>query len=118
MIRFNGIKAQVIVRNKLTSQPQKGVNRLKTFIKNQGGYNIAVRQDYSTNKVNLELLTRSYLPETTSYDVLQTRQVPITSSAKKYVKVVQDMIQAERVASTPAPARKSLLTRIMELAGL
>ena len=117
-MKTNGIKPEVIVRNKLTSRAQKGVNRLKTFVKNSEGYNIGVKQDYSKNRVELQLLSRSYFPQESGYQVYQTRYIPTTSAAKTYTKTVKEMMQAEREAVTPAPVRKSPLTRIMELLGM
>ena len=36
-------QTEVIVKNKLSAQPQKGVNRLKNFVKNNEAYNVGVR---------------------------------------------------------------------------
>ena len=118
MPRIDGVDAIVIVKNKLTSQPQKGVSKLKTFVKSNDAYNIGVRQDYSKNRVELQLLSRTYMPQEGGFAAVQTRYIPVTSAAKAYTKTAKEMIQAERETVVPNSVKKSPLTKVLEFLGM
>ena len=118
MPRIDGVDAIVIVKNKLTSQPQKGVSKLKTFVKSNDAYNIGVRQDYSKNRVELQLLSRTYMPQEGGFAAVQTRYIPATSAAKAYTKTAKEMIQAERETVVPNSVKKSPLTKVLEFLGM
>lgn len=110
-----GVKPKLFVQNKLSTKPQQAVNRLRNFVEKQEIYNMSMRQDYSKNLVELNLIGRS-LDETGKFFVYQTRYLPVNTATKAYTKTAKEMIQAEKEAYTPA--KKSLLTRLMETIGL
>lgn len=112
---MQGVKPKLFVQNKLSSRPQRAVNRLKNFIEKQEIYNMSMRQDYSRHLVELNLLGRS-LDETGKFLVFQTRYLPVDTASKAYTKTAKEMIRAEKEAYTPA--KKSFLTRLMETIGL
>ena len=118
MAKINGLGAKVIIRNKLTQKPQQGANRLEKFIKSQELYDVSVRQDYSKQKVELQLLTRSYKQTYEPQEPVQTRYVPITSASKAYTKTAKEMIQAQKESYNKDERFVSQITRIMRVLGL
>ena len=96
MAKINGLEAKVIIQNKLTRKPQEGANRLKKFIKSQELYDVSVRQDYSKQNVELQLLTRSYNQTYEPQTPVQTRYIPTTSASKAYTKTACGAFRCKR----------------------
>ena len=118
MAKIEAMGRKLIVRNNLTYQPKTVVNRFSEFVEKQEAYNVSMRQDYSKNKIELQLLGRNYTPGTSEYPALQTRYIPVTSALKTYKKTAKEMMKAEREIATTLEVRKSPLTRVMEFLGL
>ena len=99
MIDVSGVRRippRVYIYNRLSRKPQQAVERLRTAVENQDLYNVGMSQDYSKNVVVLKLYGRGIVDSESR--TRQTREIPITSSAKRYTKAFRQMVNEETEA--------------------
>ena len=83
----------LFVKNTLTQKPSKAIEPVKKIIQNSG-YNMSLKQDYSKNVVEMNLLS-SFLQDNGEYYILQSRNLPVVSAIKTYTKTAQEMIESQ-----------------------
>ena len=86
--------ANIIVRNKLSKKPQAAITKITNYVENKllpkgTWHDLGVSQNYSSNVVTLDLMTNA------TGEVVQTRKIPVTSSTKKYLAAIREMIKKE-----------------------
>lgn len=90
---YSRYRGNLFVKNNLTQKPSKAIEPVKKIIQNSG-YNMSLKQDYSKNVVEMNLLS-SFLQDNGEYYILQSRKLPVVSAIKAYTKNAQGMIESQ-----------------------
>lgn len=96
--RFAISKGDLFIKNKLSSKPAKAVKTVENIVKSQNRFNFSMKQNYSKNVVEMNLLGRSYgvhpeNPEKSGYQIFLQREVPVTAAISTYAKTANEMIE-------------------------
>lgn len=92
----------LFIHNKLSQKPQKAVKSIENIMQNQWKYNMSIRQDYSKNIVEMNLLDAIFgvymASKKRGYQILQTKEIPVTAAVSTYTKAAKEMLDAEQEA--------------------
>ena len=104
-VELTNVLPEFVVRNKLSSKPQKAAEKLKKMIEGSNSicknYDLSIKQDYDKNTVRLNLLGQSIVgcpgggyPANTERGqiIYQTSELPVTAAVKRYTEVVKQMV--------------------------
>ncbi len=83
---------KLIIKNKLTSKPQKVINKLEKLISSQDNFAMQVKQDYSKGNVILSLYNPVVYVSSLGHPVYNVKNIPATSSEKTYLKTAKQML--------------------------
>jgi len=86
-------KGNLFVKNHLSGKPAKAVEKVERIVQ-ESSYNMSLKQDYSKNVVEMNLLS-SFLRDNGEPYILQSRKLPVTSAIKTYTKNAQEMIEVQ-----------------------
>ena len=96
----------LLLYNRLSKKPAQAIPSLERLVKNEfSGYKFLISQNYSTDRVSLQLLGR-YMgvsgQRIAGYVVNQTREVPITQNSKFYKRAIRELVKAQKEAALNA----------------
>ena len=118
-------KGELFVKNKLSEKPAKAADGVRKFINNQTWFNISMKQNYSKNVVELDLLGRSYgvcpgHPEKNGYQVLHRKEIPVTAAVSTYTKAAKEMAEGQFSKNNAANSsnKEGLLDKIKNCFGI
>lgn len=118
-------KGELYVKNKLSEKPASAVEGVKNFINSQHAFNISMRQNYSKNVVELDLLGRSYgvcpgNPEKNGYQVLHRKEIPVTAAVSTYTKAARDMADNElqKCRNVSVQRKESIVDKVLSFLGM
>ena len=83
---------KLIIQNKLTSKPQKVINKLEKLISSQDNFAMQVQQDYSKGNVILSLYNPVVYVSSHGHPVYNVKNIPATSAEKTYLKTAKQML--------------------------
>ena len=106
LVEYTKFLPEFIVRNKLSSKPQKAAQKLKEMVEGKNSickkYDLSIYQDYGKNTVRLNLLDQSFgliasgvYPAGTDkgQKIVKTAELPVTAAVKRYTDVVKQMVE-------------------------
>lgn len=106
IIEYTNLLPELIIRNKLSTKPQKAADKLKQIVEGSNSicknYDLSIKQDYGKGTVKLNLLGHSIIadarggfPANTEKGqiIYQTSELPATAAVKRYTEVVRQMVK-------------------------
>ncbi len=99
---FKQIKqSMLVIKNKLSSKPQKAMNKLEKLISTQDDFAMQVKQDYSKGSITLTLYNPVVYVSSKGiqgYPVYNIKNIPVTSAEKTYLKTAKQMLDETNAA--------------------